>query len=135
MKSFFFAFLLPILVSGILLVVVLYLFGQSIGHFFGTWFWNREMDELATEGQRRREVRLATARARLDTGCEHQWSDQFSGFPPDVCVKCGIEKTKPAGNCDHVWRAEPGSAPASRCGKCDKTHGGVTGEESPTLGS
>ena len=128
MKTVFFAFLLPILAFVVLASVLCYLFGQSIGHFFSTFFWNREMNDLAVEGQRRREQRTEAARARLETDCEHQWSDEFSGFPPNTCVKCGVEKTKPAGDCDHTWRADPGPVPASRCEKCDKTHGGMVEE-------
>ena len=41
----------------------------------------------------------------------------------DIFVnKCGLEKTRPAGNCDHVWKPADKAMPCSFCEHCGKRY-------------
>jgi len=129
MKSFFFSYLIPVLVGGGLTCVVLYVFWQSIMHFVDSWRQGRELNALEKDAGERRAERQRKARERLGNGCDHQWSAEYDGFPPKVCIKCGLERNEPPGECDHVWRSVPGPIAASKCEKCGQTYGGLADKD------
>ena len=83
----------------------------------------KQLDDLATEYQDRRRERREAAAVRLENGCEHDYGDLLGAFAKDVCVKCGLSKEPPPGECDHHWQRVPGPIPGSRCEKCGAMHG------------
>jgi hypothetical protein len=100
----------------------LYMIGRAVMQVIGDWKLGRELDELESEGESRREKRKLAQIERLANGCDHDFSSGAIGLPPNVCHKCGVEKEKPSGLCDHVWRVVPGAVPYSQCERCDKIY-------------
>ncbi len=109
-------------------IAVLGYFGWRVIQAFASigedWKAGREAAELKSQREELESKRSAEEANRLANGCEHKFDEMFGMFPPDVCVKCGIEKKRPAGICDHVWRKIDGAVPGSRCEHCGKQHGG-----------
>ena len=100
----------------------LYMIGQALMQVLNDWKLSRELDQLEAEGVSRREKRKQSQIERLANGCEHDFTEGAIGLPPNVCRKCGLEREKPSGLCDHVWRVVPGAAPYSKCERCDKIY-------------
>jgi hypothetical protein len=100
----------------------LYMLGRAIAQVFGDWRLGRELDELEAQGALRRQQRQHSQEQRLATGCEHNFEAGAIGLPPNVCAKCGLERVKPSGACDHVWRVQAGPVPASQCERCGKIY-------------
>jgi hypothetical protein len=82
----------------------------------------RDLRGLQAETEAMREQRRLEKQRRLDNGCEHDFESPVLGMPPGACSKCGIEKEKPAGQCDHLWKHEEGSISSSYCEKCGETY-------------
>ena len=125
MKNYFlFAMLLliPLAIFGWFLLAL----GRALYTLFDDWRLGKELDELRADSQSRRERLRLASDERLNTGCQHDFDADVFGFPPGVCSKCGQEKEKPAGSCDHVWRLVKGAIPSSQCEKCGKTHSATT---------
>jgi hypothetical protein len=120
-QAFYYAalILIPLAIGGWLL----FAFGRNMITILDDWLHGRELDELRAESKARRKQRQAEEKARLDNGCEHDFDTPAFGLPPGVCVKCGLAKQRPAGDCDHIWKlAEKGAAADSYCEKCGKTY-------------
>ena len=100
----------------------LYLIGQAIMQVVNDWKLGRELDELESQSASRRDQRKQSQLERLANGCEHDFSGGAIGLPPHVCRKCGLEKDKPAGLCDHVWQVKAGAVPSSECERCGKIY-------------
>ncbi len=77
----------------------------------------------ATNAQRQARRREINAK-RLDNGCQHEFGSYIGGFPSNACTHCGLEREKPPGSCDHVWRISNDPIPTSYCEKCGKKYGG-----------
>ncbi|MGE0756546.1 MAG: hypothetical protein AB7F89_04710 [Pirellulaceae bacterium] len=121
MREFFFYAL-----AGTLTVVLagwaLYMLGRALAQLLSDWRLGRELDELEADGAARREKRQQQLEQRLANGCEHDFASGAIGLPPEVCIKCGLEKNKPSGPCDHIWRVKSGAVPTSSCEICGKIY-------------
>jgi hypothetical protein len=85
------------------------------------WRLGYELDQIRAYAEASRGRRSETQAARLDNGCDHAF-DTGVGFPPGACPKCGLERARPMGFCDHVWRRAEGNSPGSVCAKCGKVY-------------
>lgn len=121
MRQLFFYVLAGSLVAAVA-AWALYMLGRAITELFGDWKLGRELDQLEAESAARRKQRQEALEMRLASGCEHDFTSGAIGLPPNVCSKCGLEKEKPAGLCDHVWRVKEGPIPYSQCELCDKIY-------------
>ena len=100
----------------------LYMVGNALTQVFRDWRLGKELDELESQSSSRRDERRLANEQRLATGCEHDFCSGAVGLPPGVCAKCGMEKDKSTGGCDHVWRVKSGPVPSSACEKCNKLY-------------
>lgn len=122
MKQLFFYVCGGVVALGVV-VWALYMIGEALAHVYRDWRLGKELDELQSAGAARREQRRLANEQRLANGCQHDFqSAAVVGLPPGVCLKCGLEKEKPTGGCDHAWRVKPGAVPSSACEKCGKQH-------------
>jgi hypothetical protein len=121
MKQVFF-----LTMAGCLVAVVaswaLYMLGRAIWQLVSDWRLGRELDELQAQSESRRQQRVQAQAQRLDNGCPHDFETLAVGLPPNVCGRCGLERDRPVGQCDHVWRAQPGPVPCSQCERCGKKY-------------
>ncbi len=124
MRQYFF---LGILIFGVLAGIV-YFCWTIVAALYHDWSLSRHVDEIRAESAAQRARRLEEAAKRLDNGCEHAFGETFGGFPPHACHKCGLEKERPQGACDHVWRMAREAVPCSRCEKCGKRYVSVRAE-------
>ena len=100
-----------------------WVFAKSIYHMFVDWRTSKSLDEMALAFDDKRREKLEQAEQRMNNDCDHDYEDLLHAFSPDVCVKCGLAKKRPAGDCDHVWRRVPGPIPGSRCESCGEMYG------------
>jgi hypothetical protein len=111
-----------LVIPAALVVALLY----SLVRFFWSMYQDvrlfRELNEIQSQSEERREKKRLERQKRLDNGCEHAFDSALGGFPPGVCPKCGIELEKPVGRCDHVWRRKEGAVMGSYCEKCGKQY-------------
>lgn len=112
-------FLLGILILGVLSGLV-YLLWSVVTALYQDWLMGREVPQIQSESQMRRRQREEEAARRLDNGCAHEFDAALGGFPPDTCHKCGLERLRPYGACDHVWRASRDAVASSYCEHCGK---------------
>ena len=112
---------LLMLVPVVVLVALLWYVAKYLWTLVGDRKMYKELDELEAGADARREQKNLENEKRLDNGCDHTF-DGAIGFPPNVCPKCGLEKEKPTGMCDHTWRPGEGAAPFSYCEKCSKQY-------------
>jgi hypothetical protein len=120
--SFFTAIALLVPVG--LFAAFLYMVGRSVASLYNDWRVGREVEAIRADSEARRARRKIEDAKRLDNGCTHAFGGGLGGFPPDVCPKCGLEREKPVGKCDHVWRRSHEAIPSSFCEKCGKKHQG-----------
>lgn len=118
MKEYFF---IGILIFGVL-AGFLYFCWSIIAALFHNWTLGRHVGAIQADSESQRAMRAEEAAKRLDNGCEHAFGETFGGFPPHACHKCGLEKERPQGNCDHVWKAATEATPCSYCEKCKKRY-------------
>jgi hypothetical protein len=118
-QSFLFALLMLVPVA--IIVVLLWCFAKYLWTLVTDRKLYKELDELEAGAEARQEKKKLDNEKRLDNGCDHTF-DGAIGFPPDVCPKCGLEREKPKGLCDHVWRLGEGAAPFSYCERCNKQY-------------
>ncbi len=121
MKQIFFYTAGGLLAVGIA-VWAMYMIWEAFIQVFNDWRLGRELNELESQSAARREQRRLANEQRLATDCIHDFGGGAVGLPPGVCTKCGLEKEKPTGGCDHVWRVKPGPVPSSVCEKCGKLY-------------
>lgn len=119
-KWFFFGVVLAIPILAVF--GLLYLLGQGLWTLWGDRQLAREADDIRRDVNARKERRRQENEQRLANGCQHEFSSQSAGFPPDTCRKCGLTRERPAGDCDHVWRLGKGTIPHSKCEKCDRQY-------------
>ena len=124
MRAKFFLYLVVALL-GLVVAYFVFMFLRAIYTVVSDYFTGRELDRLSVEFAEKREQQQREAQARLDNGCRHDFNDDGGAFPEDVCRLCGLAKTKPEGDCDHVWRRSPGIIPKSACEKCKATYSSV----------
>lgn len=129
MKSWFFTAIMVLIPVGLFLGL-LYMLGHGIYSLLSDWQTAREVDEIQSQSEARREKREQANAERLNNDCEHQEDTVFGVFPPGVCCKCGLALEKPGGPCDHVWRQIRGPVPYTQCEKCGRKY---TGTESGVL--
>ena len=115
-QKFFFILLLVLIAFALLYCVWLVL--RSIYQLFADAHSNRELDALAEELARNREIERLANQKRLSTGCHHEFNAEQGALPLGVCRLCGIARDKPAGDCDHRWRPMASIIPESRCEVC-----------------
>ena len=123
-------FFVGILVAG-LIAGVLYVLWTILASLYHDWSLGRGVDKIQEESDARRRQRRQEDEARLDNGCEHDFSEGFGGFPPDTCHRCGLQRQRPSGPCDHVWKFANEAVPCSNCEKCGKKYVGSAGFGSP----
>jgi len=123
MKQWFLLLLIG-MIPVVILAALFYSVGKYLLSVFDDWRELRQLDAIKAEQdaivQRKREEN----QKRLDNGCQHAFG-QGTGFPPDVCPKCGLAKEKPPGDCDHLWRRTNDPVPSSACEKCGKQYRAV----------
>ena len=124
-QKFFFILLLVLIAFALLYCVWLVL--RSIYQLFADAHANRELDALAEELAKIREIERLANQKRLSNGCQHDFNNEIGAVPLGVCRLCGIAREKPAGDCDHRWRALGGIIPESRCEVCGEKYSGVAG--------
>jgi hypothetical protein len=105
---------------------VLYVLWLTVSQLYRDWRLGREVEEIRAASAEMRRKRREQAAKRLDNGCDHVFDQGYGEFPPNVCARCGLEKTKPSGPCDHQWQRQDGNTPGSYCTKCGKQFRGVT---------
>ena len=121
MRNAFFlgvALVVPIAV----VIALLYSFGRFLWSVYCDMRLYRELDQIQAESSARRHHKQQETAKRLDNGCEHSFDSALGGFAPGVCPKCGLQREKPAGRCDHVWRRQEGPVMGSYCEKCGKQY-------------
>jgi hypothetical protein len=118
MRKFF--FLSVVIVGG--LSAVAYLAWSVIATLYRDWQMGKDVDKIKAESEARRKERKEEAVRRLDNGCDHSFGEAFAGFPADACYKCGLERERPTGSCDHVWRLANEPVPCSYCDKCRRKY-------------
>lgn len=99
-----------------------WLLGKSFVQIYKDWQLEKELIEIETQSAAHREERQRANARRLDNGCQHDFETVGMGFPPNACCRCGLEREKPRGACDHVWRSREGSTPTSHCERCGKVY-------------
>jgi hypothetical protein len=114
-------FLLSVLILGALAGII-YFVWIVVTALYRDWDMGRDVPQIQAESQARREQRIAAAARRLANGCDHSFGEAFAGFPPEACYKCGLERERPSGPCDHVWKLVPDATPYSCCEKCGKRY-------------
>lgn len=105
---------------------VVYILWLTASQLYRDWRIGREVDEIRAASAELRRKRRDDAAKRLDNGCDHVFDQGYGEFPPDVCARCGIQQTRPAGICDHHWQRQDGNAPGSYCTKCGKPYRGAS---------
>jgi hypothetical protein len=121
MKQYFLytiAALIPLAIGG----WFLYALGKALYGMYEDWKLGKELDELQTHAESRREQERLKNEQRLNNGCEHRFDNHVFGLPPDTCGKCGLQRRKPEDPCDHVWKLETGPVPCSTCQRCGKKY-------------
>ena len=118
----YFLYAIGLLIPLAILGWFLFALGRAFVTLYEDWRMGKEWDELRADSEARRERKPLDNEKRLATGCEHDFESAVFGLPPNVCSKCGLERDKPLGQCDHVWRLGTGPIPASRCEKCGKAY-------------
>lgn len=103
---------------------IIYVLWTIVSTMYHDWVLGRDVDEIKAESEKRREERRAKEEARLANGCDHDFSELFGGFPPDTCRKCGLERSRPGGQCDHVWEYRNEAVPCSYCKGCGERYVG-----------
>ncbi len=83
---------------------------------------DKQLTNLHEETQDLRIQREKENQARLDNGCDHNFGGGHGEFAANVCIKCGLERERPKGNCDHTWKRVDGNVLFSRCELCDKEY-------------
>jgi hypothetical protein len=121
MRSFLFYAMAGSL-AAILAGWTLWMIGRAFYQLLSDWKLGKELDELQADTAARRQRKQESLARRLASGCDHDFTTGAAGLPPDACSKCGIEKDRPDGLCDHVWRVRPGAAPSSVCEQCGKVY-------------
>ncbi len=121
MRQTFLLLIIAIIVVS-LLVGAIYMVLRSLLDVVEDWQTARELKELKTEVSEQQQAQDQEHEIRLQNDCEHQWEGSLVGFPPGVCVRCGLEKTRPRGACDHVWRVEMKEVPGAVCETCGKQY-------------
>ncbi|TVS09886.1 MAG: hypothetical protein EA424_26245 [Planctomycetaceae bacterium] len=111
-----------LVVPAALVIALLYSLAKFAWAAYQDWRLFRELNVIQAESAARREHKRADRQKRLDNGCEHAFGTGLGGFPPNACPKCGIEREKPMGRCDHVWRRKDGPVIGSYCEKCGKQY-------------
>ena len=101
---------------------LLWTVGKAVVSLFKDWRLGKELDQLERESAARRESKRQSREQRLANGCDHDFGAGAHGIPENACSKCGLERDKPAGLCDHVWRIEQGPVLRSACERCGKTY-------------
>ena len=120
MKQWFMLALIAVIPLAILIGLT-YAFVKWVVELVQLWRLGYELDAIREYAQASRARSPETRAARLDNGCTHAF-DTGVGFPPGVCPKCGLEREKPTGFCDHVWRRSEGNAPGCVCETCGKIY-------------
>ena len=118
MRQFFFVSILIVaVVSGLV-----YYVWRVASALYDDWMLSKDYRKIQTESERRRKQREEENSQRLDNGCEHLFGETLGGFPPNACRRCGLERERPLGPCDHVWRLGKEALPGSYCEKCGKKY-------------
>lgn len=118
MKYFF---LITIVIFGVVSGLA-YFAWSVISSLYRDWELGRDVDQIERESIHRRRLREEAAKLRLDNGCDHQFDVVVIGLPPNTCHLCGIERERPVGNCDHIWRPALEPVPCSYCQQCGKKY-------------
>jgi len=118
MRKFFF---IGILVLGVVAGVA-YFIWKIVSALYEDWSLGKDVHRIKVESAQRRAQRQQEEAARLDNGCAHAFGHALGGFPPNACRKCGLERERPAGPCDHVWRRSNEPVPCSYCEKCGRKY-------------
>jgi hypothetical protein len=124
MKQYFLyalALIVPLVLAGWILFVV----GRALLSMLQDHQLGKELDQLKAGAEMRRQQRREENARRLANGCEHDFASPAFGLPPQACRKCGIEKERPVGQCDHAWKMRKGAVPGSDCEKCGRTYSDV----------
>ena len=128
MRDKLFQWIAIVVVIGAVLYA-LFVFIKSMYHWWQDARTTRSLNEMATSFDDKRRADRKAAADRLNNGCEHDYEDLLNAFLPDVCVKCGIAKKRPTGDCDHVWRRISGPIPGSQCEACGEKYGAAASQE------
>jgi hypothetical protein len=120
MKQWFLMFVV-LAIPAAVLGWLFYSLGRYLYTAYDNWKELGRLDAIKAEADSIRARRRQANEGRLANGCAHAFHSGM-GFPPGVCLKCGLAQDKPLGDCDHVWRRVEGPIPASRCEKCGKEY-------------
>jgi hypothetical protein len=112
-------------------IIGMIVFG-GIGYFLWTLFvelyydfhLRKDVKAIKRDNEDRMRQRDEDNVERLSNGCEHEFGSTQGGFPANACVKCGLEKERPSGLCDHVWKRTDDAVPTARCELCKRKFGG-----------
>jgi len=118
MRQVFFISMLIIAV----VATLAYFLWSVVTTLYRDWYMGKDVDKIKAESAVRRARRLEEASRRLENGCDHSFGEMLGGFPPNACFKCGLERERPVGACDHVWRAANEPIPCSYCEKCGRKY-------------
>jgi hypothetical protein len=111
-----------LVIPAALVVALLYSLVRFLWSLYQDVKLYRELNDIQSQSEARREKKRVEQQKRLDNGCEHTFDSALGGFPPGVCPKCGIAREKPVGRCDHLWRRKEGTVMGSYCEKCGKEY-------------
>jgi hypothetical protein len=120
MKNYFF---IGMAVLAIVAGIGYFLWKLSVTLYY-EWRLRRDVSAIKATNAQRRAKRAEANAKRLDNGCQHEFGSYLGGFPPNACTHCGLEREKPAGSCDHVWKMSNEPIPTSYCQTCGKKFGG-----------
>jgi hypothetical protein len=103
---------------------LLYLLWITGSQLFHDWRTGKEVEQIRLASIELRRKRKEQAAARLNNGCDHCFDEGYGEFPPNVCIRCGLERTRPPGPCDHQWKRQEGNTPGSFYKECGKPYRG-----------
>ncbi len=107
------------------IAIVIYFVWMLIVALYTDWRLRIDVKAIKASNDGRRAHRDEENRKRLDNSCDHSFGSDVGGFPPNACTKCGLERERPKGACDHVWKISTDAVPASYCDLCKKKFGGT----------
>ena len=116
-QNYFLAVLVFAALAGVLYFVWLVLVSV-----YRHWQLTKDVSAIKASNASRRREKEEASQKRLDNGCEHAFGESIGGLPPDTCRKCGLQRQRPRGPCDHIWELANEPVPCSYCKTCGKKY-------------
>jgi hypothetical protein len=120
MREYFFMAIIGMIVFG----GIGYFLWNLIVELYYDYHLRKDVKAIKRDNESRMRERDEENTQRMDNGCNHQFGSSLGGFPQNACVSCGLERERPTGLCDHVWKRTEDAIPTARCELCSRKFGG-----------